>query len=364
MCRDVFILFINIFNWFWYWTHWQGITKSSQTKIYTHIHNIYFWRCHPHLFQTYMIVFWGPLKRFVRTFPDLMNLMNSKRFGTTWRCKITILGWSVNEHTQTHSDSLTHTHRQTLTHTDTLSHTLTLSLSHTHTLSLSHTHTHSLSLTHQTHMYTHTLSLSLTHHTRTLTHTHSLSLTHQTHTHTLSLTHTHSLSLSHTTHVHTHTLSLSLTPHTYTHPHSLSLSHTHSLSLSHTHTHTHRRADASCFEGLMCFCFQLLASLSFAAAIVSESAGREREACHVPYGHSWMMYADSHVDQPNKRATTHTHTLTHTHTHTQLTFLFLSDYTECMGVPQCLCHRSMAFVTMASVFSCGICTETERSEAR
>ena len=26
-------------------------------------------------------------------------------------------------------------------------------------------------------------------------------------------------------------------------------------------------------------------------------------------------------------------------------------YTECMGVPQYLCHRSMALVTMASVFS-------------
>lgn len=30
------------------------------------------------------------------------------------------------------------------------------------------------------------------------------------------------------------------------------------------------------------------------------------------------------------------------------------SYTECMGVPQCLCQRSMAFVTIASVFSCGI----------
>ena len=29
-------------------------------------------------------------------------------------------------------------------------------------------------------------------------------------------------------------------------------------------------------------------------------------------------------------------------------------YTECMGVPQYLCHRSMALVTMASVFSWGI----------
>lgn len=29
-------------------------------------------------------------------------------------------------------------------------------------------------------------------------------------------------------------------------------------------------------------------------------------------------------------------------------------YTACMGVPQYLCHRSMALVTMASVFSCGI----------
>lgn len=29
-------------------------------------------------------------------------------------------------------------------------------------------------------------------------------------------------------------------------------------------------------------------------------------------------------------------------------------YTVCIGVPQYLCHKSMAFVTMASVFSCGI----------
>lgn len=33
------------------------------------------------------------------------------------------------------------------------------------------------------------------------------------------------------------------------------------------------------------------------------------------------------------------------------------SYTACIGVPQYLCHRSMALVTMASVFSCGIWKE-------
>lgn len=132
-------------------------------------------------------------------------------------------------------------------------------------------------------------------------------------------------------------------------------------------THTEEQM-SSCFEWLMCFCFQSLVFLSSAAAIGSESAGREREACHVPYCHSWMMYADSHVNQPNKRVTTHSWSSCRPRL-SALSLRHMSNsemmnYTECMGVPQCLCHRSMALVTMASVFSCGICTERPRDQKR